>query len=115
MDIFNIEKTPEELELNEARRQAEYRLNTLISFASALYVTYKDFWNNKIITPQKQCDILGTRASELFLKHTSGVQFVLTNLPNITDYIPDFMDITVIPQDKEVVINQDGSVTITNK
>jgi hypothetical protein len=114
MNIFNIEKTEEEVKKEEARRQAIYRRDLLVGFASGLYVAYKDFWDNTTITPQEQCTLLGTSASDLFTKHATGVQFILTNLPNVTEHIPNFMDTTAIPQGKNVEYHEDGTVTITD-
>jgi len=91
-----------------------YRRETFIDFAHALYTAYKDFWGNPIITPQEQCDLLGDSASDLFTKHAIGVQFILENMPNITDYIPDFMDTTHIPTDKKVNIVE-NKIVITDK
>jgi hypothetical protein len=114
MNILDIQKTEEEVKIDEARRQAEYRKGMIISFASGLYVAYKDFWDNTTITPQEQCDLLGSEAFDLFSKHATGVEFILTHLPTVTEHIPDFMDITRIPNDKEMSV-VDGKIIISDK
>jgi hypothetical protein len=114
MNIFNIEKTEEEVKKEEARRQAIYRRDLLVGFASGLYVAYKDFWNNEILTPQEQCDLLGSEAFDLFSKHATGVEFILTHLPTVTEHIPDFMDIAHIPNDKEMSVVE-GKIIISDK
>ena len=114
MNILDIQKTEEEIKIDEARRQAEYRKGILVAFASAIYVAYKDFWNNTIITPQEQCDLLGSEAFDLFSKHATGVEFILTHLPTVTEHIPDFMDIAHIPNDKEMTV-VDGKIIISDK
>ena len=111
MNIYNIQKTTQELQIEEARRQASYRENMLIAFASAIYVAYKDFWYSEILASQEQCDLLGDSAVDLFTKHAIGVQFILENLPNVTDFIPDFMDVTHVPTGVTVEII-DGKVNI---
>jgi hypothetical protein len=112
MNIFNIEKTEEEVKKEEARRQAIYRRDLLVGFASGLYVAYKDFWNNEILTPQEQCDLLGSEAFDLFSRHQAGVVFVMQNLPDVADYISDWLSVTTLPEGKEVEIKEDGTVNI---
>jgi hypothetical protein len=112
MTIFTTQKTKQELQMEEARRQAQYRQGMLVAFASALCVAYRDFWKNPLLSPQEQCDLLGDSAMELFAKHAVGVQFVLENMPNITDFIPDFMDMTHLP-DGVRVESVDGKLVIT--
>lgn len=111
MSIFTLEQSQYEIKRNEVRNQTEYRKWAIIAFASALVVAYKQFWNNNIVTPQEQCDILWEQAPLLFQKHSSGVVFVLENIPDITDYIPDFMEYTHVPTNRTVSI-EGGVVTI---
>jgi len=105
MNIFNIEKTADEVKLDEIRRCAEYRKGALEAHISAYTVSFNDFWNNPTVSPQEQCDALGTGALAFF------------QISSITqDYIkalkPDWVA-PVVPY--EFTINEDGSVVIGDK
>jgi len=114
MTIYNIEKRAEQIRQEEVFRQASVRQSSIIAFAYSILNAYNDFWFNPALTAQEQCDILGTSAITLFTEHSACVQFILTRMPNITDYVSSFMSVTAIPADKNVVFNNDGTVTITN-
>jgi len=113
-EVIVEEKVIDPIQEKELERQAQSQQSILISFAIQIYTAYKDFWFNPIITPQEQCDLREDGGLGLFDKHAKGVQFVLENLPNVTDFIPDFMDITHIQDDKEYNI-VDGKIIISDK
>lgn len=114
-NIYNIQKTTEQIKQEEITRQASTRQGSIIAFAYSILNAYNDFWFNPILTPQEQCDILGASAVTLFTEHAACVQFVLDRMPNITDYVPTFMSVATVPADKEVNVSNTGAVTITNK
>jgi hypothetical protein len=114
MNILNIEKTEQEIKKEEARRQAENRKQMAVSLAWSFYTAYKDFWESPILSPQEQCDLFGTSAHEFFSKHQATVLFIEEHLPDVSSYVPLWESIRSVPSDKQVTINEDGTVTITN-
>jgi hypothetical protein len=105
MDIFNIEKTQEEIKRDEIRRCAEYRKGALEAHTSAYEVAFHEFWNNSIVTPQEQCDALGTNAMQFFITSQTTATYIKTLNPGWTP--PE------VPY--EFTINADGTVLIGDK
>lgn len=107
MSIFNveIEKTPEELKIEEIRRFALFRKMALENYVQAYEISFRDFWYNPLVTPQEHCDFFGDKASEFFL-----INSIISE--NIKKIIPDYVAPT-IPY--EYFINEDGTVTIGEK
>ena len=63
MSIYDLPKTDTEIKADEIRRCADYRKGAGEAFISAFEVSFNDFWNNSIVTPQEQCDAFGTDAA----------------------------------------------------
>lgn len=105
MNIFNIEKTEDEVKVDEIRRCAVYRNGAVEAHISAYEVAFNDFWHNPTVTPQEQCDALGTVAIQFFQVSALTQEYIKTLKP---DWIPPAM-----PYLFEV--NKDGSITIGDK
>lgn len=69
--------------------------------------TYDLFWNNEFCTPQEICDKLGSEAYKLFINSKTTQDY-------ISSVQPDYVQLTV-PEIYDVVFNEDGTVSITNK
>jgi hypothetical protein len=102
-----------DVQKKELERQTAAEQSVFLSFAFSVYNSYKDFWFNPVLTPQERCDAKWVKAYELFEKHQKWVQLVFENIPNILEFIPDFMDVTHLPDGKAATINEDWSVTIS--
>lgn len=105
MSIFNIEKTQQEIKLDEMRRCAEYRNGARGAHESAFLVSFNDFWNNPIVSPQEHCDALGNKAYQLFQTSAITAKYLMT-------LNPEFV-MPTIPYD--FTINEDWTVTIGEK
>ena len=72
MDIFNIEKSEQEIKMEEIRRCAEYRKGAIEAHISAYEVAFNDFWENGKVTPNDHFDIFGKEGKTFidFLKKT---------------------------------------------
>lgn len=102
-NIFNIEKTEQEIKLDEIRRCAEYRRGAVESHISAYEVAFNDFWNNSEgVTAQEHCDALGSNAIQFFNASQATQNYILSIMPAWTP--------PTIPN--EYVINPDGTITI---
>jgi hypothetical protein len=96
----------------EIVRQQAVELNTMIerilglakSFTSNMF---NRFWNNPKVTPSEMSAIYGTSAKDLFIKLAQW-QGAIQQID------PSYVPITV-PEKWEYVLNEDGSVTITEK
>lgn len=104
---------PEYLQPTEQQRNEE-TLNIILdrSYSALLRLAqeHKDlfviFWRN----PNVFCDMLGTKAKSFFEESRRTQTYLYESLGD--DFLPFQCS---IPSDKNVVENQDGSVTITNK
>jgi hypothetical protein len=105
MNIFNIEKTEQEIKVDEIRRCAEYRRGALEAHISAYEVAFKDFWENEKVTPQEQCDALGDKASQFFQVSQLTQQYIKTLKPDWGEPKMPY----------EFTVNEDGTVVIGNK
>ena len=106
MGIFEVNKTTEDIKKAELIRCAEYRKGAVDALKSAIIVSFNDFWNNRILTPQEICDANGTDAALLFSLLSDLNEFIKTKLdPSFK--LPD------IPY--EYTINADGTVVIGDR
>lgn len=100
-----MEKTLEQLKYDEIIRCAQYRNGWRESHESAFLVSFNDFWNNELVTPQEHCDALWNSAYELFQTSALTAEY-------LTKLNPDFI---IPPVPYEYTINQDWTVTIGEK
>ena len=105
MDIFTIQKTEDEIKIDEIRRCADFRKRAVEAHISSYEEAFNDFWNNSLVTPQEQCDALGNSAVQFFIVSATTQQYILALKP---DWTPPF-----IPY--EFTCNEDGTVVIGNK
>lgn len=105
--MFNITKTKQEI----AKEQfEEININSdsgTINLYNAYIGTYNLFWNNPNSTPQEIADVAGTQATQMFADHYETGIYLATKMK---DFVP-----LSIPEKWEVVFNEDGTVTITEK
>lgn len=103
MDLYTIEKTPEDF-----AKETLIRMNNISSSGTSMFIqsfedAYITFWKNN---PQAVCNLMGNKAYTIFEKSAKIITFIISELK--PDYVPP--DVA-----KPYTIHENGAVTINEE
>lgn len=108
MSLF-IEVAPIQMsDVEKFIRQTDARAKQALAQVSTAHAQmFRECWDESKITAQAKCDFMGQNAYKLFASSKATQEYLYTWLPG---YVP-----LTVPVNRDVVINEDGTVTIKFK
>lgn len=108
MSLF-IETQPVQMsDVEKFIRQTDARAKQALAQVNAAHAQmFRECWDESKITAQAKCDFMGQNAYKLFASSKATQEYLYA-------WLPGYVSLTV-PSNRDVIINQDGTVTIKFK